>query len=253
MRTQQFDLHDDIEERHWWFRGRRDIILGLARTVAAPPGRVAMEIGCGTGGNLRALSTDYVVRGTDASADAVAVALSKVPSADVRLSADPAGDADWLAESSIVLILDVLEHIEDDAGFLARAVAGMRPGSHIVVAVPAGMHLWSPHDVAFGHYRRYDPTSLAALWRSLPVRERLLSYYNSRLYPIIRAVRLVSRARGSAVGRAGTDFSMYPGPINRVLERIFAGELQSLERAMAGRGKPYSRGASLIALLERTT
>jgi len=148
--------------------------------------------------------------------------------------------------------MDVLEHVEDDVAMLSAQVAALKHGGIFLITVPANMQLWSQHDESFGHHRRYESDSLRAVWQGLPVRERLLSYFNSRLYPVVRAVRLLSNLRGRSWGRAGTDVSLPPGPVNRLLEGIFAGEATRLT-ALAGdeHRRGYGRDVSLIAVIER--
>ena len=139
---------------------------------------------------------------------------------------------EWLAAASVVLITDVLEHVADDRAMLASIVNACPPGANILITVPADMRLWSPHDEAFGHYRRYEPKNFRALWSGLPVKPRLLSHFNSRLYPAVRFARAISQRRGRAAGQSNTDFRLPSRPINRVLERIFAGERRKLAAAI---------------------
>ena len=127
----------------------------------------------------------------------------------------------------------------------------MRPGAFLLVTVPANLGLWSRHDESFGHYRRYDARRLAQVWEGLPVRPLLTSYFNSRLYPLVKLVRTINRWRGEASGVAGTDFRIPARPVNRFMEAVFAGESRRLCRKLHGRGAAYRQGVSLIALLER--
>ena len=60
---------------------------------------------------------------------------------------------------------DMWEHIDEDDQVAAEAARVLRPGGRLLVAVPAGMDLWSGHDVALGHVRRYDRDGLVALVR----------------------------------------------------------------------------------------
>jgi hypothetical protein len=113
------------------------------------------------------------------------------------------------------------------------------------------MRLWSPHDESFGHFRRYDLENFSALWECLPLRPRLVSYFNSRLYPAVRVARSGSRRRGQAAGAANTDFSLLIGPVNAALTSVFAGERKKLRRAIDANRTAYKRGVSLIAILER--
>jgi SAM-dependent methyltransferase len=62
-----------------------------------------------------------------------------------------------------ILYVDVLEHIEDDAGELATAARRLRPGGVLIVLAPAHNWLYSPFDRAIGHYRRYTRRSLATV------------------------------------------------------------------------------------------
>jgi hypothetical protein len=149
------------------------------------------------------------------------------------------------------MMTDVLEHVPDDRALLASIIQACPEHTQIVLTVPADMRLWSPHDVAFGHYRRYDADSLAAVWDGLPVRTRLVSHFNTRLYPAVRAVRWINRRRGKTSGTANTDFKLPLAPINSALEKCFAGEGRHLIRAIDHRGNIYRRGVSLIAVLER--
>ena len=152
-----------------------------------------------------------------------------------------------------MLLMDVLEHVPDDFRLLSELLAATAPGTFFLITVPAHRALWTRHDESFGHYRRYDRHRLAQAWHGLPVRTRLLSYYNSRLYPAVRAVRTVNRWRGNTTGPAGTDFTQPPVPINALLAGIFASEAGRLSDVLAGRRQSgFRTGVSLIAVLERT-
>lgn len=251
MQRAQHALHARIEDDHWWFVGRRRIVRALLERLA-PPGRghAVVDVGCGTGATLAALTDGWRCRGVDASAEAVRLAGERFPALELAREVDPLSRGDWLAEADVVLLMDVLEHVEDDFLLLSRVLGAMRPGAHLLVTVPADPRLWSPHDVSFGHLRRYDAERLALTWSGLAVRERLLSAFNARLLPGIRAVRALARRRGRAAGEAGTDFRLLPVGLNRALTSLFAGEARTLVGALEG-AAGYRRGASLIAVLRR--
>jgi SAM-dependent methyltransferase len=254
MRSPQFELHADIEERHWWFRGRRRIMRDLARRVLSTPTRASVvDVGCGTGGNIAALSGEFSCIGVDSSAEAIELARRRYP--EVRFFCDPVaalGDG-TLGQAGLFLVMDVLEHVPDDFRLFSEILSAARPGAHLLITVPADMGLWSGHDESFGHYRRYDPERLALVWEGLPATPLILSHFNARLYPVIRLTRMLTRLRGRPFGRAGTDFRIPARPINALLEELFAGEARALLHALDGKrpGGGYSRGASLIALLRR--
>ncbi|HEX4130070.1 MAG TPA: class I SAM-dependent methyltransferase [Pirellulales bacterium] len=253
MQNEQYELHAEIEEHHWWFLGRRRIMRSVL-AEACPPSKQTrvLDVGCGTGGNIAVLADDYSCVGIDHSARAIELARERFPQVRFVHGQVPDDVHDELHAADVVLLMDVLEHVADDTGFLGRIVDALAPGAHLLITVPADPRLWSPHDVAFGHYRRYDRSDLAAVWADLPIATRLVSYYNSRLLPVIRTVRSVNQRRNRASGAAGTDFNLPAKPINRMLERFFAGESRVLRRALDNeRYAGYRRGASLIALVER--
>ena len=81
-----------------------------------------------------------------------------------------------LAEADLVTLLDVIEHIEDDHGFLAEIADAMRPGAQLVVTVPALPQLWSPWDEELGHHRRYTKQTLCAVPQGVPLVVDEVSY-----------------------------------------------------------------------------
>jgi hypothetical protein len=154
-------------------------------------------------------------------------------------------------DADVMLEMDVMEHVPDDFLFASRLLAALKPGGHLLITVPADAALWSAHDEAFGHYRRYDRQRLERVWRDLPVTPLLVSHAMARLYPLVRAVRGWNRLRGRAAGQAGTDFTLPSRPINAALERLLAGESPRLVAAMRDPARAYPRGVSLIAILRR--
>jgi 2-polyprenyl-3-methyl-5-hydroxy-6-metoxy-1,4-benzoquinol methylase len=253
MNEAQYDLHAEIEDRHWWFAGRRTIVKRLLERVVPPrPDALVIDVGCGTGANVAALASSYRCLGLDESSQAIDHARARFSAVEYVCEAGVGARADRFATASAVLLMDVLEHVEDDFSLLSQVLALLQPGAHVLITVPADPSLWTQHDESFGHWRRYDAERLRATWRGLAVEERLLSYYNARLYPVVKLVRAVSQRRRRAAGAAGTDFTMPPGPLNRALEAFFAGESGPLGRDVDRGRQTYPRGASLIAILRRT-
>lgn len=131
-------------------------------------GRV-LEIGAGIGANIPYLHNESVREWTSVEPDgdladriADAIARGKLPTACRAVC----GTLDSIAERpgyDTILYIDVLEHIEDDRGQLARAARRLEPGGNLVVLAPAHQFLFSAFDRAIGHYRRYNRRTLAAL------------------------------------------------------------------------------------------
>ena len=253
MKAEVFELQASLEESHWWFVGRRTILRALLATVLPPgSGATVIDIGCGTGGNLGALGEGYRCIGLEPAPAALAIARKRFPAVNFIAGADPALIAPQATARTLFLLNDVLEHVADDFLFFSQLLAVMPAGAQLLLTVPANPALWSPHDLALAHYRRYDEARLRMVWRELPVRERLLTPYNARLYPLVRLRRAWAQLAGASSGSRGTDLSLPPAPLNRLLTSLFAGERTALLRALDQGSRPYRRGVSLLALLERT-
>ena len=219
-----------------------------------PPSRerLVVDVGCGTGANIAALSADYRCVGTDIADDAIEAARNRFPEVRFLRRLSPSDLGTLAHEADLLLLMDVLEHVQDDLGLLSELVVAAKPGAQLLITVPAGPELWSEHDSSYGHYRRYTMDTFTRLWEQLPVEPRLVSYYNSYLYPLVRASRLVTRRLpGRSLGEAGTDVRMI-APLNGVLYRTFASEARVLDHVLEGRRpRGFRRGVSLIAVLRR--
>ena len=253
MQPEQFQLHAEIEDRHWWFVARRRIIERLVAEILPPsPQTTIIDVGCGTGANIARLAEHYRAIGIDTSAEAIARAKPRFPKVQFLEGRAPQGLGPLVKQARLIMLTDVLEHVSDDFAMLSELLAAAEPGTYFLLTVPADESLWSEHDESFGHYRRYDRARLERLWDGLPVTTLLVSYFNARLLPLIRLSRARSRRRGHAAGEVGTDFWLPSRPINRLLEVIFAGEARRLTQVLRGRRQQgYAAGASLIAIVRR--
>ena len=251
MKAPQFTLLSQMEERHCWFLGRRRIAQELVRCILPPSKeKTILDIGCGTGGNIAAFADEYRCIGIDPSPEAITLAQRRFPQVQFLQGFPPDGIGPLIPAADLFLLMDVLEHIPDDSLFLSELIGHAKPGSTVLITVPADMNLWSQHDVSFGHHRRYERDGLQRLWVDQPVKTLLLSYYNAYLHPFIRVVRQINQHRGDTYGQAGTDFKLPISPVNRLLEATFSSEAKVLLELLKGR-RPYgfAHGVSLIALL----
>jgi SAM-dependent methyltransferase len=253
MHSDQFQLHARIEERHWWFVARRQILTTVVGAVLPPsPETTIVDVGCGTGANLAGLARHYECIGIDSSSQAIRLASVRFPEVRFIHGQAPADLGGIMDRARMVLMMDVLEHVSDDFQLFSEILAAARPGTLLLLTVPADLNLWSEHDLAFGHYRRYDLERFEQIWQGLPVKPLFASYFNTRLHPIVKAIRTWSRCRGRAGGLAGTDFRLPNSWSNRWLTRCFAGERHRLARLAQGEPlAPYRFGVSLMALLQR--
>lgn len=227
------------DSTHWWYRARRDVLAEvIRRKVTLPPIANILEIGCGTGHNLAMLSafgTVDAIEIDDHSRDIAAKRLGRVVGASPLPSLEGVADQHY----DMVAILDVLEHVADDEAALRAIARCLRPGGHILLTVPQFPWMWSGHDVANHHHRRYTKATLRAVIAAAGLKLDLLQSFNSLLFPLAAADRLVARI----TGREGSDDAPPPGPVNAVFEKIFG-----FERYLVGR-VPMPPGVSLLAII----
>ena len=252
MKESLYDLHKQIEENHWWFTARRQIIQKVLTCIAPPKeGLSLINVGCGTGADLLYFSRFYRCIGIDSSSSAIAAAKRCAPRAKVILGSNvEAVPTRQGLEKRAWLFLDVLEHIENERFFFSNYTEVMEPGETAIITVPANPKLWSLHDESFGHYRRYNEETLKKIWEKLPFKVLLLSYFNTRLYPLIWLSRKLNIKLGKSRGEEDTDFQILPPLLNSMLNRIFYGEHKRVLGIIDG-GSSYKYGTSLIAVLKR--
>jgi SAM-dependent methyltransferase len=125
-------------------------------------GRKVLEVGCGSGNFTTLIAAGgHEVTGCDLHAPYVDIARARLaPYPQARVLCADATSAEFGGGYDTLVLLDVLEHIEDDVGFLARLRATLVPGGRIILKVPASRFLCSRMDSAIGHYRRYDRAGL---------------------------------------------------------------------------------------------
>jgi ubiquinone/menaquinone biosynthesis C-methylase UbiE len=249
MEARAYDEMRALEDRHWWFRGRRRVLAPLLRqSLEASGARVALEVGCGTGGNLAHFSARFPgtrFLGVDFDAGAVAYCAERgLAHAVVRADGTrlPVRDA----SVDCVLAIDIIEHFEDDHALLCELRRVLKPRGELVVNVPHHPWLWSPHDAVLHHKRRYARGELQRKLVAAGFRVERERGFNFLLLPPIALVRLLRARRArSAAARgsnepAGTDFFELPAPFNAALGALFA-----LEAALV-RVLPIREGVSLM-------
>ena len=214
--------HVREDQHHWWFLGRQAVLRGVLRTTLPAGGLRLVEIGCGGGALLPAAAEFGDVVGVEASADFLEVARRRgftvlrgaLPD-ELPLGAEAFDGA---------LLLDVLEHIEDDRGALEAVSRVLRPGGFLVCTVPAYPWLWSSHDEVLGHRRRYTARSLRRVAREAGFHPLRVTYFNTLLAPAVVGLRLLRRWRGAR----GHDLVRPARPLNALLAGVFSLEARLL-------------------------
>jgi SAM-dependent methyltransferase len=127
----------------------------------------------------------------------------------------------------LILLLDVLEHLDADQGALHSLAARLKDGGWLMLTVPAYPFLWSHHDERNHHKRRYTMRGLLGVVRKAGYNIRFASYFNCWLFPMVALVRLL---QGRVFGSPWENLNLPPSLLNTALTRIFASERYALSR-----------------------
>ncbi|MBC8104297.1 MAG: class I SAM-dependent methyltransferase [Cytophagales bacterium] len=227
MNLDEYEQMYRLEDQHWWFLARRDLLaLALRRfpigSSAEGDAPRVLDVGCGTGGTMERLRA---LGGEPAGLDVEPLALTfcrkrghrhlLLGSATSLPFTDGAFDA--------VVALDVLEHIPDDVAAAREIARILRPGGRLFVSVPAYQALWSGHDVALMHQRRYVARQVRqVLAGEAGLEIERLTYVISALLPAAWLVRMLQKTlRPHAPPRADVALPHYP-LANRLLRGMLA-------------------------------
>ena len=180
MEQQAYREQFELEDAHWWFEGRRAVIWALldrAGLTAPGGGLRILDAGCGTGRNLIEFGPLGDARGIDSSPEAIDFCRRRgvLGATEGRLESLPFEEGSF----DLILATDVLEHIEDDQSVMRELRRVAAPGARLLATVPAYRWLWSQHDDAHHHFRRYTLRDLRERLRAEGWETAEWSYFNT--------------------------------------------------------------------------
>ncbi len=214
--------------RHPWERARARLVEGLLEPELPqqPKPVEVLDVGSGDGWLARQLADDLGRRVSITCYDrfytrALLDHLEDLPASGVTYT-----DTSPTEAVDVVLALDVIEHVEDDAAFVRELAAHLRPGGRLLVTVPAHQALFGPHDVALGHFRRYSRAGLVALLAEAGLEVHASGHLFASLYGVRRAQRRREQRRGEQLEDDASEYLSWEGPewLARGLAAVLVGE-----------------------------
>lgn len=237
-------LHEATrEESHWWFVGRRKLFARELNRVGVSLDARVLDVGVGTGANLRLLRDlgFNKVTGLDPSDDAIRHCAEKgfnyVQKGDI--CAMPFADGSF----DLVLATDVIEHVDDDAQAVAEITRVLDPAGLALITVPAFQSLWGLQDRQSFHKRRYRLRPLLRLLRSRGLQVRRYYYFN---YLMFIPVWLVRRLIDLFAIRLESESQINSPLINRMMSAVFAFDLRTAPVMK------FPFGVSILAIARRS-
>ena len=232
----------ETEARHWWFTGRRAILSKMIEGLALPQNSKILEVGCGTGGNLKMLAKFGEVSALEMDVTARGIAAKKTKNLyDIRAGYCPDDIPFREQQFDLICMFDVLEHIEKDAETLISLKKLLKKNGRILITVPAYQWLYGSHDEFLHHKRRYSAKELRGKFATSGLQPLKFSYFNTILFPLAVAVRLKDKLLGN---QSVTGTSVPPALINKLLTAIFSAERFLIKHF----NLPF--GVSLLCVLE---
>ncbi len=222
MHPNEYAKMYEQERSYWWFQGRMHLIISLLKQLENS-GRVKKEshvvdLGCGTGLMLEHLVGRYDSFGLDFSHLSMQYCRRRGLNRLVQASVEDIPIAD--KQMDLAVALDLAEHVADDMRFFREIRRVLKADGTLIMSVPAHPCLWSDHDEALYHQRRYTKRDLKNKIESSGLKIERLSYCISATFPLIVGFRLLQNTLLRFIKKPNqpkTHLIMLPGFLNSIL------------------------------------
>jgi SAM-dependent methyltransferase len=240
MYEHEYSAMYHLEDTYWWYLARRSLTMELLKDEVHGRNSVRiLDVGCGTGANMNAFCSVAPTIGIDTSMDAVHFCRSRGLKTVVLSPVEelPFGCGTF----DVVTALDVLEHTDDDLACLREIRRVSKQQGLVLITVPAYGFLWSEHDEALKHRRRYTAHELRNKLAVSGFNVVRTSYFISTLFFPILALRIWQGLRKDST-HPKTSIYELPKWINSTLVGLLALEQKVFQRV----NLPF--GVSIVAL-----
>lgn len=233
MQQHTYAIMDGVEDTHWWFVGRRAILESFLRTIVADlseslglggadeipsvPLRI-LDVGCGTGANIKMLSQFGEAEGVDVSDDALEFCRKK----GLKVEKGTAEELPYADESfDLTTALDVIEHLDDDVAGLKEMYRVTRKGGRSLIFVPAFMWLWGVQDDISHHRIRYTKRQIVDRLKAAGYEIERATYANFTFFAPILGGRTIMKLTGV---KPESENNINISALNGLFGKIFSAE-----------------------------
>lgn len=241
MDDNTIELLASVEDENWWNEGRRRILCNLIKTITNRNNLRILDVGCGPGGTSVSFNIFGTVMGTDYSTTALKIALRRGLNVfKSKLTEIPVKNESF----DIITALDVIEHIQEEQQVLMEIKRILKSDGFVVITVPAFKFLWSEHDVAVSHVRRYNIPSLRRSLQTAGFSIVRISYFVSFVFPFVVIYRLLTRS-GAKKTNPKPNMNKLPSIVNNTLEKIMRLEDNILKKCN------FPFGVSIVCIAKK--
>lgn len=233
-----------VEDASWWHEGRRKIVCNTIKNLLThKKNPKILDVGCGSGGTSINFLEFGTVVGTDFSKRALDIAIKKglVNVCRSTLVSLPLRDKMF----DLITALDVIEHVKDDSKVLEELKNVLAPDGFIVITVPAFQFLWSEHDIALSHFRRYSISTLTKTLDNAGFKVIRISYFFAFLFPLFALYRIFTKFKTNKDTPKTTNV-LFPKFIDKLFVKIMLLEDKLLRRM------DFPFGISIICIVQKT-
>lgn len=244
MDTKEYERMYRLENFYWWFQGRKNIVLRLVKNYFKDKKiHNILDAGCGTGMIFSNLEKFGTVIGIDLSEEALKFCKERRlrPLINADLTSLPFQDESF----DLAVALDILEHVPEHEKAMAEFYRTVVKGGKLIITVPAHPFIWSEHDIALHHVRRYTMKTFNELIATQKWKKLKISYAISFTFPGIVLFRILGKFFKKKKETASTDLIILPKAINSFLTFLIRIE----SRMMQYINIPF--GVTIVAVLEK--
>jgi 2-polyprenyl-3-methyl-5-hydroxy-6-metoxy-1,4-benzoquinol methylase len=180
------------ENSHPWYRARLIFVQGVLRFLGSSEASI-LDFGCGSGAALEVCKNNGFQKITGLDVSDYCVSATERRGIKARKIDTDIPTLEELYD--LIICLDVLEHLEDDLGYLKMFKSHLKENGRILVSVPAHQFLWSHHDVVNHHFRRYSKSSFRSVVDQSQLRLVDIRYWNSVFFPLFIFSRILSKVQ----------------------------------------------------------
>lgn len=240
MELVEYAQMEQQEQGYWWHIGRRAVLQKVLSAVIPPAnGLQLLDVGCGTGINFNWLKDWGKVTGLDTSPEALQYCRAKQVYTELVQADGTALPPN--SQYDIITAFDVLEHIPDDIAALRSWTAALKPNGYVYITVPAYQWLFSAHDKALHHQRRYLAKELKQKFELAGLTVKYISPFFYFTFPLVMLVRLLTKS-----SQPKTSYVSTPNLLGRFLINLSQAEARFLAQ-----GNQLPWGSSLLVLAQK--